>query len=272
MEWFRTLFNKGVVEWTDLIVNKCPGVLPPSEKNEKDDDKAYSEWSWPLSSLGWSILILIFFLQIGLMWVAGAKASSIEYVNDCRGADFETTREDSEIEAFSSASLKMNSLVGLIQSLAGSSTKQLTNNMRGTSLHDRAITNDTYEELHEEDLALVILEDRLFETPEPVYQPTSIFASINLPQIVRYVLPTVIIGAIVMLFTSNISVGASINLSIRFEEHMIEVPNIVQFSLAETASQLFHAGLYPLLVLVLGFSGIWPYVKVSGLPQMICCR
>jgi hypothetical protein len=131
-------------------------------------------------------------------------------------------------------------------------------------LVDREIIDDMFEEQHEEDFALVILEDRLFESPEPVDLPVSIFTSINVPKIMRYVLPILIAGAIVMLFTSNISVGASINVSIRFNEHSIEVPRIIQFSLAETTSQLFHAGLYPLLLLVLGFSGVWPYVKVSG--------
>jgi hypothetical protein len=191
------------------------------------------------------------------MWVAGA-ASPIAYVNDQGDADFDTTREDSEIHMSSSKSPLLSSFLDLMQPIG----------VRDMNSLDRTIIEDNYEEMHEQDLALVILEDRMFETPDPVDLHPSIFNSINLPQIVRYFLPTVIVGAIVMLFTSNISVGASINLSVRFDETTMEAPSIFQFSLAETVSQLYHAGLYPLLVLVLGFSGIWPYVKVSEVDRL----
>jgi len=79
----------------------------------------------------------------------------------------------------------------------------------------------------------------------------------------RHTFPVFVIGIISLLFWSNLSVGASVDLSISTDQaaDVIRLPSLFIFSLGNTVDQMYRSGIYSLLVVVVVFSGIWPYMK-----------
>jgi hypothetical protein len=74
----------------------------------------------------------------------------------------------------------------------------------------------------------------------------------------------VIIGPMLLLLSSNLStVGASVELVVYLGgESQIKLPALFAVSLGNTVQEMHSSGIYPLLFLVLIFSGIWPYAKL----------
>jgi hypothetical protein len=85
----------------------------------------------------------------------------------------------------------------------------------------------------------------------------------TVPASLRHFFPIVIIGTVFLLLTSNVSVGASVDLVIASDSgRRVTLPSLFAFSLGNTAQEMYNAGIYSLLFLVVGFSGIWPYAKL----------
>ena len=83
------------------------------------------------------------------------------------------------------------------------------------------------------------------------------------PRHLRHIFPMVVIGTILMLLASNLSVGASVDVVISSDDHQdISVPSVFAFSLGNTVRGMYRAGIYPLMLLVVVFSGLWPYLKL----------
>jgi len=83
------------------------------------------------------------------------------------------------------------------------------------------------------------------------------------PNHIRHFYPVIIIGALLLLLASNLSVGASVDLVISSDSgKTLNLPLLFAFSLGNTAREMYNAGIYSLLFLVVGFSGIWPYAKL----------
>lgn len=83
------------------------------------------------------------------------------------------------------------------------------------------------------------------------------------PDLVRHFFPVAIILALFLLLSSNLSVGASVDLIISSDSgKTVTLPSLFAFSLGNTAREMYYAGIYSLLFLVVGFSGIWPYAKL----------
>jgi hypothetical protein len=83
------------------------------------------------------------------------------------------------------------------------------------------------------------------------------------PMLVRHVFPIVVIGTIFLLLASNLSVGASVDIVISSESNQtISLPSLFAFSLGNTVREMYKAGIYALMFLVVIFSGVWPYVKL----------
>jgi hypothetical protein len=263
MEWVRSSLNTGVAKWTSLAARQCPGVQMPSPENRKKME--VSLFSWLSSPLLSAILILILVLQFGLMWATKSLTGSpIFRVEQQLEDNFERSDEEDEAEeSFTRPSFR-TTFQELIQPMNGTPEKfSKWNRASDTpSSLDRSIIDEVYAEMIEEEHPLVILEDQLYDTRDTVEEAKSIFTSTELPRFVPYILPAMIFGNIVLLFTSNVSVGASVSLSLRVAENYLEVPGIFQFSLGAAALKLFRAGAYPLLILVMFCSGIWPYIKV----------
>mmetsp|Transcript_18565 Transcript_18565/g.39041 ORF Transcript_18565/g.39041 Transcript_18565/m.39041 type:complete len:616 (-) Transcript_18565:672-2519(-) len=139
-----------------------------------------------------------------------------------------------------------------------------TNKQNNSASIDDVVLRDICEEwIEESDEPQGILEDQLVdEQPIPEDPAASIFDSDKIPEAIKYLVPVTIVGTIILFLSSNASVGASVDLSVRFGLRPINIPGLFQFSLLKTAAELYGAGIYPLLVLIVCFSGIWPYAKL----------
>lgn len=83
------------------------------------------------------------------------------------------------------------------------------------------------------------------------------------PMHVRHFYPVIITGALFLLLASNLSVGASVDLVVSSDSgKTLSLPSLFAFSLANTATEMYNAGIFSLLFLVVGFSGVWPYTKL----------
>lgn len=80
---------------------------------------------------------------------------------------------------------------------------------------------------------------------------------------VRHIFPVIVVGTMALLFCSNLSTGASVDISISTDQtsDIIHFPSLFKFSMGNTMNELYLGGIYFLLFVVVVFSGIWPYMK-----------
>lgn len=79
----------------------------------------------------------------------------------------------------------------------------------------------------------------------------------------QLLVPIAIVGTIFLFISSNLSIGASVDLIFRqLDGTTASFPNLFIFSLGKTIGEMFHAGTYLLMTLVLLFSGVFPYIKL----------
>lgn len=75
--------------------------------------------------------------------------------------------------------------------------------------------------------------------------------------------PVLILCTMILLASSNMSVGASVTMVASFAKSpLFRSPPLFSFGLVHTAKEMFQARIYPLFFLVVVFSGIWPYMKL----------
>ena len=91
--------------------------------------------------------------------------------------------------------------------------------------------------------------------------------SLKVPWWLRITVPTILFLLIVGFVASNVGLGAVVEVktlanTTNFSSETI-FPPIFTFDLFGTVVKIWDAGVYPLSVLVLLFSGIWPYVKLA---------
>eukprot|EP00977_Amphora_coffeiformis_P013267 scaffold3421_cov181-Amphora_coffeaeformis.AAC.7 len=84
----------------------------------------------------------------------------------------------------------------------------------------------------------------------------------NVPDVVRIIVPILIVCTIVILGCSNLAVGADVKLEATIEGQIFTFPSLFSFSLYNTAKEMLQARIYSLLILVAVFSGFWPYLKL----------
>jgi hypothetical protein len=265
LEWARSVVNKGFVEWMELSLKRCPGVVFPSESDGEDGGgSSRSSFSWKSNPALYMLFLFLVAMQFGLLWIAKLPDHD-EWVE----LSDESSARRSSIRSFTDDGLlssRAESMRTCFQELiSGTPSKNRTEGLENSTPGslDRSIFNDLYEDIDDEE-PQVILEEQLFHPVEEESRPAekSLFASKNIPEIVRYVIPAMVLGTLIILFCSNTTVGASVDVTIRFGTQVFPVPGLFQFSLGNTVSELYHAGIYPLLMLVVCFSGIWPYAKV----------
>ena len=79
----------------------------------------------------------------------------------------------------------------------------------------------------------------------------------------RYSIPVVLVGTMALFLSSNLNIGAS-TIPVLHEEEgsIIHLPPFFSFSLGNTISEMYHSRVYALMLLILIFSGVWPYLKL----------
>ena len=105
------------------------------------------------------------------------------------------------------------------------------------------------------------------EKTSPAFSP-------HVPMWIRCALPLVIIGNVALFVSSNTAVGADVLLSASASDQTGVVtataPPIFEFTLANSVTDMWHAGVYPLSALIAVFSGGWPYLKLFAIAVAWC--
>ncbi|KAL7484832.1 hypothetical protein ACHAW6_010713 [Cyclotella cf. meneghiniana] len=98
----------------------------------------------------------------------------------------------------------------------------------------------------------------------PFASSSSLMFHQSIPPVSKFGFPVIIALALVLFVSSNISIGASVDLIVSRAngQQVSSAINIYSFSLGSTMREMFEAGVYLLMLLILFCSGIWPYVKL----------
>ncbi|KAL3923129.1 MAG: hypothetical protein SGILL_001832 [Bacillariaceae sp.] len=259
LEWIRDVANKAVTEFAGLSFETCPGVVAPEDNNGSDAGNS----SWRVPPFMWCLVLLIVVLQAGLFWISHSEPIIAEEQFESQHV-VESAFDESMLSVPPTTPSFLSSFKELISPLAGSPSK--TSAMRRVDTPnslDRSVLGEVYEQMNEDYRPLhMTLEEQLFLGEDEEEPTKSMFESNALPRCIPYSVPALIVATTILLITSNASVGASVDLSIRVDETSLAVPSIFRFSFGNTVRELYHAGIYPLLLLVVCFSGVWPYVKL----------
>jgi hypothetical protein len=251
------MVNYVVEDWIESSSSKCPGVFVPDDdrSDKKDHGGKPIYWLFRDSTTLWIIFGLIVVMQGGLVFVSRSQSQ------DGDTHELIQANDSGGVEASSRTTPLLSSYQELM-SRPSSETFEQNRVIKQKNSIDDFIIRDICEEWNNEDEPQGILEDQLIE--ECQEEPKiSLFDSDKPPESIKYLVPVMIVGTIVLFLCSNLSVGASVDLSVQLGQQSIGIPGLFQFSLGNTVSEMYLAGIYPLLILVVCFSGIWPYAKVS---------
>jgi len=89
----------------------------------------------------------------------------------------------------------------------------------------------------------------------------SLFCSAEVPISLRLLIPIVIFGNIALFLSGHLSLGGTVNLSGTFAGQGFNVEGFFEFSMAKSTIEMWNAGATALAILIVIFSGIWPYAK-----------
>lgn len=88
----------------------------------------------------------------------------------------------------------------------------------------------------------------------------------HVPLWLRIATPVCILGDIAMFLNSNIAPDAvSVMVKLVIGPKTIDVGSVFDFGLKSTVVDMWDAGVYPLAILIMFFSGAWPYVKLMSM-------
>ena len=89
----------------------------------------------------------------------------------------------------------------------------------------------------------------------------SMFRSEAIPLYIRLLVPVTILGNIGFFMSGHLSLGATVNIEANLAGEQITVEQFFEFSMARSTVDIWNAGGRELAILILIFSGIWPYTK-----------
>eukprot|EP00529_Nitzschia_sp_RCC80_P017318 CAMPEP_0113479146 /NCGR_PEP_ID=MMETSP0014_2-20120614/21149_1 /TAXON_ID=2857 /ORGANISM="Nitzschia sp." /LENGTH=858 /DNA_ID=CAMNT_0000372415 /DNA_START=86 /DNA_END=2662 /DNA_ORIENTATION=+ /assembly_acc=CAM_ASM_000159 len=89
----------------------------------------------------------------------------------------------------------------------------------------------------------------------------SMFRSREIPCVIRYSMPFIIMGNLALFLSGHLSLGATVNIEANLAGETISVDKFYEFSMARSTIDIWNAGGKALAMLILIFSVIWPYTK-----------
>ena len=89
----------------------------------------------------------------------------------------------------------------------------------------------------------------------------SMFKSPDVPCLVRWSMPLIILGNIAFFLSGHLSLGATVNIEAELAGEKFRVEKFFEFSMAKSTIDIWNAGGRELAIMILIFSGIWPYTK-----------
>jgi len=90
----------------------------------------------------------------------------------------------------------------------------------------------------------------------------SMFRSPDVPCIIRFAIPVVILCNILFFLSGHLSLGAAVNIEAEVAGENFVVERFFEFSMARSTIDIWKAGGHELAILIIIFSGIWPYTKL----------
>jgi predicted transcriptional regulator len=89
----------------------------------------------------------------------------------------------------------------------------------------------------------------------------SMFRSPEIPLLVRWGMPLVVLGNIALFLSGHLNLGANVYIEANLAGETIRVEDFFDFAIARSTIDIWKAGGKSLAILILVFSGIWPYTK-----------
>ena len=83
----------------------------------------------------------------------------------------------------------------------------------------------------------------------------------DIPLIIRLFMPFVILGNIALFLSGHLSLGGTVNISGGFAGQSFNVDGFFEFSMVKSTIEMWNAGARALAILIVIFSGLWPYTK-----------
>jgi len=90
---------------------------------------------------------------------------------------------------------------------------------------------------------------------------SSMFTSPEIPRWLRLLMPIVILGNIGFFLSGHLSLGATVNIEATLADQSFKVSDFFEFSMMKSTVEIWNAGGKELAIMILIFSGIWPYTK-----------
>ena len=101
-------------------------------------------------------------------------------------------------------------------------------------------------------------EEKESELNEMTY---SMFKSPEIPLWLRLLMPVVILGNIGFFLSGHLSRGATVTIEATLADQSFKVSDFFEFSMMKSTVEIWNAGGKELSIMILIFSGIWPYTK-----------
>ncbi len=90
----------------------------------------------------------------------------------------------------------------------------------------------------------------------------SMFRSQDVPCIIRFAIPVVILCNILFFLSGHLSLGAAVNIEAEVAGENFAIERFFEFSMARSTIDIWKAGGHELAILIIIFSGVWPYTKL----------
>eukprot|EP00581_Thalassiosira_minuscula_P006165 CAMPEP_0183743138 /NCGR_PEP_ID=MMETSP0737-20130205/65061_1 /TAXON_ID=385413 /ORGANISM="Thalassiosira miniscula, Strain CCMP1093" /LENGTH=2172 /DNA_ID=CAMNT_0025978745 /DNA_START=179 /DNA_END=6698 /DNA_ORIENTATION=+ len=91
---------------------------------------------------------------------------------------------------------------------------------------------------------------------------SSLVRSKEVPLFLRLFIPIVILGNIALFLSGHLSLGGTVKISGSFAGQDFDVDGFFEFSMAKSTIEMWNAGAKSLAILIVIFSGVWPYSKL----------
>lgn len=92
-------------------------------------------------------------------------------------------------------------------------------------------------------------------------ETTSLLRSSDIPLFIRILTPVVVVVNIGFFLSGHLNKGASVLIDVNLGGQMIRINDFFTFSMAKSTMDMWEAGAKELAIIILIFSGIWPYTK-----------
>ena len=103
--------------------------------------------------------------------------------------------------------------------------------------------------------------DKKYATPL-ISATSSLFCSPHVPIWVRISVPIVLLANAGFFLSGHLSLGALVRVFVSFAGEQLVLPSVFTFSMAQSTIDMWYAGGKFLAIILVIFSGMWPYTKV----------